>query len=350
MAEVVQRRCNPPDVRASLPPYSDHQHAVSIFEDFRALKSSYVPFVGWGRLPYKGATTTIGSDGHRRHGLQDGAVDLPVARLFGGSTMWGTGADDKGTIAAQFQRLAGRFRVINHGETGYNTRQNLADLVNTLNTKQRTKLVVFYIGANDVVTLCRKDTRLNGHGQEALMRSRLEGSPAEQRGQHAALKQILYDLFLKHTARITERLVRKSVEIGETKIYDCDTQQEKALKVVDVAIETLKLAREIAAAANAEFIAILQPVAYLGQAKVDYLKLDQHTGDQYRMIYQHLQKQIEEIDRPWLLDWTDAFDGDHPLYIDLFHVTDAGNRIVAERLVRHLQKIRSGRASPERAQ
>jgi hypothetical protein len=42
------------------------------------------------------------------------------------------------------------------------------------------------------------------------------------------------------------------------------------------------------------------------------------------------------LDEDWIYDFTDSFDGGEPIYIDFCHVSENGNRIVAERLARVL--------------
>lgn len=152
----------PSDKRAKLPNYPDKQWARQILGEFNQLETRYVPFVEWRRAQYHGKAVTVGADGDR---VMPATTKAPVGTVlfFGGSTMWGTGVEDDQTIPAFFNRLEPDFRVVNHGESGFSTRQDLAQLVNLVNQNEPMDLVVSYDGNNDAATYCRTDVEINGH-------------------------------------------------------------------------------------------------------------------------------------------------------------------------------------------
>src|SRR3546814_12149297 len=76
--------------------------------------------------------------------------------------MGGTGAVNEDTSPARFECLRPRWRVYNHGETAYVSRQALAQLINLYSQGERSDLVVFYDGVNDVGALCRREIELPG--------------------------------------------------------------------------------------------------------------------------------------------------------------------------------------------
>jgi hypothetical protein len=138
--------------------------AASWFDDFskdydatRAQRwKSYLYF---GRVPsYSGKYVSIDSLG-RRVTPQPQTPAEPVARVyfFGGSTMWGTSLRGDHTIPAEashrLQDLAGpgsRVEVVNFGETGYVSTQEIIQLMLELRAGKRPDVVVFYDGLNDV--------------------------------------------------------------------------------------------------------------------------------------------------------------------------------------------------------
>ena len=113
----------PSDDRASLPNYPDEQRARRILGEFHQLETRYVPFVGWRRQEFHGAATTVGADGDRVH---PATTEDPAGtvRFFGGSAMWGSGVADDETIPARFNQLHPELRVVNHGESGFTSRQD----------------------------------------------------------------------------------------------------------------------------------------------------------------------------------------------------------------------------------
>ncbi|MCB0680345.1 MAG: hypothetical protein KDC32_05280, partial [Saprospiraceae bacterium] len=63
------------------------------------------------------------------------------------------------------------FRAVNHGETGFNSRQGLDKLLNLLVQGDTLDLVVFYDGVNDIYYSCQKGVdELPTHARETYLR------------------------------------------------------------------------------------------------------------------------------------------------------------------------------------
>ena len=71
--------------------------------------------------------------------------------------MWGTGADDERTIPSYFAKKTGE-HVLNLGESGFNTIQELIQLQILLAKGLTPKEVVFYDGVNDGYYFCQNDS------------------------------------------------------------------------------------------------------------------------------------------------------------------------------------------------
>ena len=151
----------------------DQDYAHLIFREKKQLETRYVPYIAWARKPFSGKTTTVNNEGDRVHPF---TTDRPIkhVRFFGGSTMWGTGVDDHNTIPAHFNALHQDYRVYNHGESGFVSRQGLARLVNLVNQNSPMDVIIFYDGCNDCLSLCGPDVSINGHREEAKITQKLE--------------------------------------------------------------------------------------------------------------------------------------------------------------------------------
>lgn len=113
-------------------------------------------YVYWRRRPYAGDLVNIDAHGFR----VTPAAQVPVQRriwLFGGSTVWGTGNRDAGTLAAQLQQIYQErapelgVQVKNFGESGYVSRQSLTAFQSALACPEPpADLAIFLDGANDV--------------------------------------------------------------------------------------------------------------------------------------------------------------------------------------------------------
>ncbi len=120
-----------PEIRGDLPNYKNTPWAKKHFQEFNSLPSDYKSFYGWRRKEYKGETINIDSLGIRK---TTGAIikNTPIAVFLGGSTMWGTGANDDGTIPSLFKKdIGNNYNVLNYGESGYSAYQSFIFFANT---------------------------------------------------------------------------------------------------------------------------------------------------------------------------------------------------------------------------
>lgn len=118
--------------------------------------TQWTSYVYWRRKPFDGDIIDVDAHGFR---VTPPAPYPPLRTiwLFGGSTAWGTGNRNEGTLAAQLQRIYSErapelgVRVLNFGESGYVSRQSLAAFQSALACPQApADLAIFLDGANDV--------------------------------------------------------------------------------------------------------------------------------------------------------------------------------------------------------
>jgi hypothetical protein len=120
-----------------------------------ALQVSYAPYVIWKTKPYQGEDVNVDKDGNR---VTPGArcnKDSYTVFMFGGSTMWGDGAPDWGTVPAYLQtQLSGLHKepvcVRNFGQPAWVSTQSVIELLRHLQAGEVPNLVIFYDGINDV--------------------------------------------------------------------------------------------------------------------------------------------------------------------------------------------------------
>ena len=139
-----------------LPYYTDQDWAQIFWRESKMAENyRYEPYTIWRHLPFEGTTVNISQESIRQTPGADCTADAYRVFTFGGSTMWGWGAPDWGTIAAHLQTgLEGRLRsplcVINFGEDGFVSTQSLIDLMRQLQSGNAPDVVIFYDGVNDV--------------------------------------------------------------------------------------------------------------------------------------------------------------------------------------------------------
>jgi hypothetical protein len=239
--------------------------------------------------------------------------------------MWGTGSADSGTIPAWFDYLSTKYGATNFGEAGYNSRQNLEMMTNLVNANEPIDSAVFYDGVNDVLVGCSANLSHNSHFGEWTMREKLarEAEPS------------IFWTLIEPVVRLVDSFKRARSPGSEFQRV-CDKEPQRAEAVADVMIKNWTHAHSIAERYGIRFYAVLQPVAYIGRPQTKHLHLDEGLGNQYRAVYPIVKRKIEELAAGWMLDLTDSFDSSEYIYIDHCHVSENGNRIIAERIVKQL--------------
>ena len=317
--------------RNELPNYSeDPNYAQEIFHDYHSIAHRYKPFTEWQMLPYTGKTLYINEQGLREHVPPAGATTEPVIRFFGGSTMWGEGSDDTNTIPALVHKEINAGTVINHAQLAYNSRQSLDALISLYASGQKADVVVFYDGVNDAAFLCpREIEELPGHRLIPLFQQKIYG------GKKQLIVSILNNLFAENILL----LIRHYRNTGNDKpsLYDC-LNTEKGEAVARMMLENWEIAHDLVTSRGGKFIAVLQPVSYVGSPRLDHLELNEELGNNFRFIYAQLKQMIHERGHAWIYDLTPTFDGEDYIYIDFCHVTKQGNQLVADTLTQVLLK------------
>jgi hypothetical protein len=309
--------------RHLLPGYqNEHDYAEAIFNDYHSIAHRYKPFAEWQMLPYKGKTLQINEQGLRVHTPPSNASSSPIIRFFGGSTMWGEGSDDANTIPALVHQNINTGTVVNHAQLAYNSRQNLDALISMYAKGEKADIVIFYDGVNDAAFLCPKEIEeLPGHRLIPLFQKKIYG------GAKQFVITVLHNIFTENILLAIQ--YHQSKRERKTAHYNC-VDSEKGITVAKMLIENWEMANDLVTGRGGKFIAVLQPVAYIGSPQLTHLQLDEELGLNFQFVYGELQRIIKEREHPWIHDFSQAFNGEEYIYIDFCHVTKRGNKIIAD--------------------
>lgn len=137
--------------------YRDTPWLGDLVADMRRLRVAWSPYVYWKAVPMSGRCMNVDSNGLRLTVSPD--LPAPTGRVvtvcvFGGSTVWGFGVRDEGTVASHLQRtLRARglnVRVANHGDGGFVSTQDMIRLELLMREGRAPDLAVFLTGFNDI--------------------------------------------------------------------------------------------------------------------------------------------------------------------------------------------------------
>ena len=310
-----------------------------------ALAQAYRPYVVWRSPAFAGELLNIDGEGRR---ATPGAPCAPGSYevwTFGGSSMWGWGAPDWGTIPAYLKealesRRAADVCVVNLAENAFVSTQALVQLLLELQRGGRPELVLFYDGVNEVLAASQSG-RAAVHQNLAEIAARYEARPVTF---GAALRQT-------NTAQVVGWLARNAFggrprPVGEPTA----ATEELAADVVGAYLSNLASAESLAAAFGFELRFFWQPHILVGDRTLEgeelalvngldwVLELTPERVALFEAVYGRIARAA--LEEPRLHDLSGAFDDlDETIWIDTWgHVTPAGNRAVARAIAAQLER------------
>ena len=322
------------DTRARLDLYDGIEWASTHFDEFSTLYTTYFDYITWRRDDFEGKTINI-SDGLREtYEPTNPNINADKYLFFGGSTTWGTGVNDDNTYPSIFaDRL--NTSVTNFGETGYIARQSLSLLTNySINNSLMDlsrKHIVFYDGVNDVSERCRSEISGLGTGQEQQMQSMLSTKSDEK---YSFAK--LFEQLTQFLQVVTRKLGMVEALSTASENYTCSSDPRRAEEIARTLVETWQVASDFVKNRGGKFTAILQPVAFIGSANIEYLELNKANDTALSMQYQTVYPLIRQFAADANIDFVDlttAYDSCNNCYIDFCHVGPQAHQILVDNLV-----------------
>ena len=290
--------------------------------------TEWVSYVYWRRRPFAGELVNVDAHGFR----VTPHVQLQPQRsiwLFGGSTVWGTGNRDAGTLAAQLEQVYRErapelaVRVDNFGESGYVSRQSLAAFQSALScVEPAADMALFLDGANDVFATFQAGVAGQPQNEENRRR---EFNSSRQLG--AQLRA--WAMRLEGIARLVQP------DVGPR---DAAEQQRLATATADAYLSQARQAAALARSYQVDLLYAWQPTVFdraparadeaaiVAASMADHVRLQQQTRAQ-------VDARLQSATETPVIDLGGVFDGvDTPLFFDFVHLSERGQRLLAERL------------------
>jgi lysophospholipase L1-like esterase len=313
-------------------------------KDEAGLRIRYIPYMGFTETPYASPTINVDALGRRR---VPGSCERPghvTLWMFGGSTMFGYGAPDDGTIPAylaQMLNARGRCtRVINFGTGSWQSSQSVVQLTRALAQGGRPDAVVFYDGINDAMTI------LDGAPPgdiDPLAGARLKRALDAPPGMLEALARssVLVRILRNHVWVRVRQAAHDPRERAASNI--------KALAPAAAAVysENVRMVDALAAEYGFNAYFFLQPYPRLsGKALTATEQLTKREfSDEYAQenpllneIYSAFRASPRIARNPRFFDISGVLDSaTAELFTDPEHLLPEGNRIVAERMSREIR-------------
>ena len=349
------RRSGRPDSAAVADAQEGADWAIGYFDEFgRAVRVDWRPYVGWWQRPFRGAYVTLDQRGLRPTPGEERTDPGTVHILcFGGSTMMGMGARDDRTIpailAARLGELGHHVAVTNYGQLGHNSTQELITLQQLLRAGTEFDIALFYDGANDLAA-AEQTGRAGGPLNEQRRRAEFNLLLDERRPDLFAIAALsAIPRTLRRLRQLTGAALRGPLPEPEADLSGVDLRR-LAGEVLDTYFANQRMVRLLAAEYRFRPIFYWQPMITTKQVKsADEQRFEaDHTrsviarralneaaiGEYRRRI--HVAGTADTVDLSALFDEVAP-----PVYIDMVHLSEAGNLAIAEAMVPSLTALLS---------
>jgi lysophospholipase L1-like esterase len=312
--------------------------AASFWPEHRVAEAGlrYQPYVLWRTAPFDGALTTITPEGFR---LTPGAScggDAYRVFVFGGSTVWGWGVPDWGTIPAYLQEYwnagSSPVCVVNMGQNGFVSTQELIALVRVLQQGQVPDLVIFYDGFNDVHAAFETETGRPGvHYAPERIAQKLEEVPPP-----SLLTQVLERSAL--VAMLGSFKAAAGSEAGEATHLGDPSADSLRASIVQTYLHTVAMVGLLAESYGFDYLVAWQPSIYSDAGGLNDEEREMYDRGMAIGFVPLLEAvRLSIIERvatdPHLIDLSHAFDTvEQPMWQDFVHPVPEGNRVIANHI------------------
>ena len=326
------------------------------------VRADWWPYVHWRGVPHTGRYINISADGLRRtlqnKGPQSSATPpAPKPKrsiwVFGGSTVWGWGARDEYTIASYLAReLADSghvVEVVNYGQIGYVSTQEVLALSSELRRGASPDVVVFLNGYNDLM---------------AALQEGVAGLPQNESNRRAEFNVGLPGALAAETRRsatmwLVKGLLRRAGAAPDARqIFGGPGQptlETLGKDVIGVYAENVRLVEQIRAAHGFDALYYWQPVAFGKKQLVGDERAAAKDWPALEKLLVHVRERfattppLSEGSR--FRDLSGLFDDSpEPIFIDTCHFSEQENVVVAREIVNDLIPILNARGTTSKPQ
>jgi len=335
------------DPRQDVSYYRAQDWSSQYFLEVAALESLanvYRPFTIWVAPSFSGELVNVDDNHHRRTPGAQCDDDSYTIFAFGGSTMFGVGVPDGGTIPAYVQQKVERDTpvcTVNFGQSAYVSDQGVIELMREIKASRIPDLVIFYDGTNDVLAAYQNGAA-GGHLEQARVIELLTGASDGE----ALDEQIVDELADKtYTVNLLDRWFRgdspppddESVQNYRTLGVD---EQMLAEAVIQNYLGNYEIVETLAARYDFDFAFFWQPIIFREKTLTDEEQaMIDARGAAYRDLFDVAYDVGGEVfhDYANLHDLSDVFAAhDELIWGDWLHVTPEGNEIIVNAMLPHL--------------
>jgi lysophospholipase L1-like esterase len=334
------------DFRLDSDAYADAPWVIGYFEEDAKLRARWKPYTYWTMAPFDGRHIHIDDHG-RRQTVLAAEADGPSVFMFGGSTMWGTGSRDAYTIPSQLadvlHRQCVRANVVNFGQLGYVSTQEVLALVLELREGNVPDVVVFYDGINDVTSAIHNGFPGIPHNEH---RRRAEFNLlSRHRADDYNRAFVLRWINQSATVRIVRSLLHRigpDEPVAKVAPIANRAGPELADGVSNAYVKNIEIVEMLAKRYGFTALFYLQPVIFGKHTLSPYEDMQLEAATPYREFflscYGAIQQQTTHV--AGFRDISGILANlEEPCFLDFMHIDEKANGVVADEIARDLMAV-----------
>jgi lysophospholipase L1-like esterase len=296
----------------------------------------WVPYVYWRMSPFQGRYVTVDASG-RRHTWSsrkpNEATIEPRVKVFvfGGSTVWGLGASDEQTIPSHLAKILDRrfskqVEVLNYGQIGYVSTQEVINLIRELQSALRPDIVVFYDGFNDTWFPLAEGAAGVTMGETNRYQEFNLLSPMQSPRLYSEIMKRRYTYLALQNLRRRIRPPTTSVAMGP------DVVNSLASEIVRTYTVNVRTVQVLAKEFGFRPVFYWQPVVYSKKSKSAAEKKWADLSEKCKSLFQATYDRIKEAPCTNISDLFD--DATETVFFDSCHVSEPTNELIAQRVAK----------------
>lgn len=329
--------------------YKNEQWAYTLAREKLKLHGMWWPYVYFRAKPFTGEMITISSNGLRKTW---NSFDEPIKFrifMFGGSTMNGALRDDY-TIPSQLSRKIYNLgyrgvEVVNFGQGGYVNTQEMLTLLFEIRSQNIPHVAIFYDGINDVFSGIQQ-------GRPGLAQNEQNRIEDFNASKSITSHQVLTFIKERQLYRLSQRISSMLfVRVAPAPDIDHD---RVAKEVVNTYLFNRDIIELVSKKYGIQTWYYWQPTFFDKPQLSEYEKKSEKTypfyvyPDIYQKSSQLISKTIAAKKIPNLKNISRVFnDTKHTIFLDTLHVSEEGDGMLADEILKNLQLPNALKSSPK---
>ncbi|MHB8068431.1 MAG: hypothetical protein ACYDIC_11085 [Desulfobaccales bacterium] len=332
--------------------YQDKKMADQIWnETHNAIKDrDYTQFLGWADRNFHGLYVNEDQQSGRKNWNPEPSPGRPLEKIFflGGSSGWGFGVGDNFTIPSYLSKMLNtpqaQFQVLNYSVPGYIVMQGIIHLELLLKEGQSPRYVIFYDGFNEIFAAHQHGIAGTVHNlfmdRERLRRENLRYRDLVWNGAKEAIRK--YSMIYKAINSL-HLSINKEARFREEVAQSYNDKQLRSLaqNIVEDYKKSINLLDHLSRAYGFKYICFWQPSMFTEKKLFDKeSNIDPWLENEaFKKLYIYTNEYLQKENIPHFYILTDVLEKrPQPVYIDVAHITEQGNQVVAGVIFKYLEK------------